>query len=86
MCYQHFAGNEDYASRPFSLRFIAGVAVFPLRIQINDDDTFEGNESFVLTIDSASLPDNVIINDPSRVDIIISDDSDGKWYVRILLA
>ena len=70
----------DYVFRPFSLPFTASVTSIPLRVQINDDDTFEGDERFTLTIDSTSLPKNVVVNEPSTVVIVISDDKDGKWY------
>ena len=71
----------DYELRPFSLPFTASVASIPLKIQINDDDTFEGDERFTLTIDSTSLPENFVVNEPSTVVIVISDDKDGKWYI-----
>ena len=51
------------------------VALLP--IPINDDDTFEGNENFILTIDSSSLPNDVTVSNPGCATVTIVE-NDGK--------
>ena len=41
---------------------------------INDDNIFENNENFMLTINSSSLPSNVTIADLSEAAVTIIDD------------
>ena len=53
-------GNVDYQRRPLSLKFRASVNSIPV-IRLIDDDMFEGNENFTLTIDSSKLPGNVMV-------------------------
>ena len=43
-------------------------------ISITTDNLLEGNEIFYLTIDSSSLPNNVIIGDIGITTILILDD------------
>ena len=51
------------------------------RVSIVDDDKFEGNEYFNLTIDSSSLPSGVIVAYPSETSVVISDGDDGKSVI-----
>ena len=69
----------DYVVRPFSLTFTSGVTAIPLKVEIIDDDIFEGDEHFFLTIDSSALPNNVITGDHNEFIVILSDFQDGKW-------
>ena len=46
---------------------------------INDDDVFEGNERFQLTIDQSSTPDGVSVTNPHTATVVIADDSDCKY-------
>jgi len=61
-------------SEPYSVTIPAGQtsATFDLRI-INDNNTFEGNETFSLTIRPSSLPDIVMTLPGCRLDVIIMD-------------
>ena len=43
-------------------------------ISIFDDDVLEDNENFTLTINTESLPDGIIIDNPSTVVMIIRND------------
>lgn len=70
-------GHVDYEFRPYTLRFIESVTRISLKISIFDDDVFEGNENFNLTIDASELHDNVMVTYPSEVVVIISDSNDG---------
>ena len=44
-----------------SVTFPAGVMSVPFNVSINDDNIFEDNENFILTINS-SLPTGVMVN------------------------
>ena len=74
----HITGNVDYEFQPIALTFTSGVVVIPLEVPIFDDDIFEGNETFSLTIDSSTLPNNVITGDVNEVVVVISDDDECK--------
>ena len=71
-------GNMDYQLRPFSLTFTASVNAIPVIVVFIDDNVFEGNENFTLTIDPSSLPNNVMVTQPSEVVVVISDNNDGR--------
>ena len=73
-------GNMDYIPRRFSLTFRASVNSIPVIVVLIDDNIFEGNENFTLTIDDdpLSLPNNVMVTQPSKVVVVISDNNDGK--------
>ena len=62
----------DYTSGPYSVTFPAGVTISYLNIPINDDNIFENNENFMLTINS-SLPQGIIIGYPGHQEVIIWD-------------
>ena len=70
----------DYDPRPFSITFIASVTVIPLKVSIIDDDTYEGTENFSVSIDSSSLPSNIIVFHPTVV-VVISDGHDSKCSI-----
>ena len=67
----------DYTSGPYSVTFPAGVISVPFSISINDDNIFEDNENFTLTINS-SLPTGVMDGNPGQVTMSIVD-NDRKW-------
>ena len=62
----------DYTSGPYSVTFPAGVMSVPFSISINDDNIFEENENFTLTINS-SLPTGVMVGNPGQATVIIVD-------------
>ena len=61
--------------------FPAGVTEVASSIAVTDDDIFEGNENFTLTIDSASLPSFVTIRNPGEATVTILDDDRKKLYI-----
>ena len=70
--------GEDYDSTmSYSVVFLAGMTTVSFNISIHDDDIFEGSESFILDINTNTLPDSVTADDPSQATIMIVDD-DGK--------
>ena len=62
----------DYTSGPYSVIFPAGVTSVPFSISINDDNIFEVNENFTLTINS-SLPTGVTVGNPGQVRATVMD-------------
>ena len=55
------------------------MSSLPVNISIIDDDTFEGNESFILTIiNSSSLPSRVSVKSDCMAIVTIVDD-DGEF-------
>ena len=75
MCRQlchNIIGGEDYSSGPYNVTFTAGTTNSSFAISISDDNTFEDNESFTLTITS---PTNIITaGDPLQATVTIVDD------------
>ena len=69
--------DGDYTAGPYSVTFRAGMTVALLSVLINDDDTYEGNEKFTLTIDSSSLPTDVTVSNPGYATVTIIE-NDGK--------
>ena len=62
----------DYTSGTYSITIPAGVMSVPFSIPINDDSIFEGNENFILIINS-SLPNGVKSGNPDQATMIIVD-------------
>ena len=62
----------DYTSGPYSVTFPAGVMSIAFNISINDNNIFEENENFTLTIDS-SLPTGVMVGNPGQATMTIVD-------------
>ena len=62
----------DYTSGPYSVTFPAGVTSVPFNITINNDNVFEDNENFTLTINS-SLPTGVMAGNPGQATVTIVD-------------
>ena len=54
--------------------FRAGETRVPFNIPITDDDILEGNENFLLTIESSSLPSGVTVGNPGQATVTIVDD------------
>ena len=62
----------DYDSGPYTVTFLAGQTTATFNVPINDDNVLEGNENFMLTIDSP-LPNGVAHGTPSQATVIIMD-------------
>ena len=74
MVYTLLVGIEDYIAGAYSAMFHAGTTNAAINIMINDDNIFENNENFTLTINSSSLPSNVNVGDVSEAAVTIIDD------------
>ena len=62
----------DYTSGPYTVTIPAGRITATFNVPINDDNILEGNENFMLTINS-SLPNGVTRGTPSQATVIIMD-------------
>ena len=64
----------DYTSGPYTVTFPAGQTRIPFIVSINDDNIFEIDENFMLTIDETSLPTGVFRGNPNQCTVTIVDD------------
>ena len=64
----------DYTSGPYTVTFLAGSTTATFNVPINDDNIYEGNENFILTIDETSLPTGVTRGTPDEATVTIVDD------------
>ena len=71
----------DYDPRLYTVMFNAGETSKSFQLPITDDDVFEGNEHFSLTIKSTS-PSVVSIGDPNQANVTILDD-DREWMIEV---
>ena len=56
LCLHTYIGSDiDYASGPYTITFGVQVTIVSFNISIINDDIFEGDETFYLTIDASSL-------------------------------
>ena len=69
--------DEDYASEPIYVTLPVGITASSSSISIIDDSLVEGNENFMLAINSTALPMGFFVNDPYEATVIIRD-NDGK--------
>ena len=67
----------DYGSGPYTVTFVAGQTHTVFNVPLNNDDYYEGNENFVITINSSSLLSRVTPDNPSLATVTIVD-NDGK--------
>ena len=74
--------DGDYTAGPYSVTFRVEATTALLAVPINDDDTFEGNENFTLTIDSSSLPSDVTVSNPGYATVTIIE-NDGNKYIKV---
>ena len=73
----NFTGGVDYSSGSYNVTIPAGQISVLFDVPINDDNVFEENEEFLLTIDQSSSLNGVIIGSPNITVVNISD-NDGK--------
>ena len=60
-----------------SVTFAPGTMIATFTVDITDDSMVEPNENFIINIDQSSLPDGVVVVDPSQVTVTIVD-NDGE--------
>ena len=71
--------SEDYESGPFNVTIPAGEIRVPFNISIIDDNIFEANESFSLSINSSFPPcQELLTSDCNLTVTIVIVDNDGE--------
>lgn len=79
----YFIGECDVIqSGDFKVRFPTGTTTLKLPINITDDNVYEGDESFTLTIVKIS-GNEVFRIDPFEVKVIIIDDEKSKQFLLV---
>ena len=73
-------------SGPYTVTIPVGQTTATFNVPINDDDMLEGNENFMLTVSSSSLPDGVALGTPSEATVIIMDNdiAIGMHFVLVI--
>ena len=66
-------GGVDYDSGIYNVIIPAGETSVPFDVPINDDNIFESNEDFGLTIIPNTLPDGVTRGNPDSATVTIVD-------------
>ena len=69
-----YVGGEDYDFEPQIVEFSVGMTRIPLNLSINDDDILERNETFILAVNTSSLPKDVTVDNDGQVTVTIVDD------------
>ena len=64
----------DYTSGPYTVIIPAGQTNATFDVPIIDDSILEGNEDFIITINSSSLPSDVNVGTPGEATVNIVDD------------
>ena len=77
--------TRDYKPETREVSFKKGINIALLNISIFDDNLLEDDETFNVTIDSSSLPSNVIIVDDASTAIVTILDDDGKHHIEQFL-
>ena len=78
--YHTVSGNgTDFFPGQVTATFSAGVATAQITFTIVNDNILEDDETFDIAIDQSTLPDGVVVVDPSLVTVTIVND-DGESY------
>lgn len=73
------SGNGiDYESGPYIAKVPNEADSAEFIIPITNDVESEETESFTISIDKSSLPNNVFVGNPGTVTVTIVDDDDGR--------
>jgi len=75
----NITGGVDYDSGPYTVTFPAGVTSVPFNVPIINDNIFEPNEEFYLTLTPKFLPDNVFLEGILEAKIVIKG-NDGNLH------
>ena len=73
-------GGIDHDSGPYTVIFPAGQTQASFSVPLTKDNYYEGNENFVLVINSLSLLSRVTPGSPSQATVTIVD-NDGEQFL-----
>ena len=76
--------GDDYVFETFNITIPAGDTSASFNISISDDDIFETNESFSVTIDSSSLPHRLLVQSEECMVMVTIFDDDGELFCRAM--
>ena len=79
MSYTVSGNGTDFFPGQVTATFSAGVATAQITFTIVNDNILEDDETFDIAIDQSTLPDGVVVVDPSLVTVTIVND-DGESY------
>ena len=71
--------DVDYDTGPYVFTIFPGMTSTAVNIMIMSDNVLEENEIFYLTINSSSLPDDIITGNLFQATVTILND-DCKWF------
>ena len=74
-------GGIDYDSGPYSITFPAGQTRTVFTVPLANDNSFESNENFVLTINSSSLLSRITPGNPHQATVTIVDNDRKEFLV-----
>ena len=69
----------DYTSGPYTITIPAGQTTATFDVPINDDDIFEIDENFILTINPSLLPTRIATVGNSKQATVTIMDNDRKF-------
>ena len=75
----------DYTSGQYNVTIPTGQTTAAFNVPIKDDDIYEENETFMLTIDS-SLPTGVTLGTPSEATVTIMNDDRELIQIYMILS
>lgn len=77
MCYIHLTEDcDNYQLGPFEATFPMGKTSAIVTINVTDDDVYEENESFELSIVNSNPPNLVILGDQVTAKVVIEEDEE----------
>ena len=76
--YTYIYVGDDYKSGPFNVTIPTGETTAYFNISVIDDDVFEADESFSVTIDPSSLSSTLLLRPSCLLIIRIVDDDGGE--------
>jgi len=85
----YYVGGDDYVSGSYSLTLTSSSFSVIGQVRIIDDDLCDAPEQFTLTIDSASLPSEVAVENGCQQVVMIVDNGTliviDEYYYRLYL-
>ena len=69
----YFVGG-DYNSGNYTVEIPASRSVVSFNVSITDDNVFEGNENFTLSLTVPLSTEGILVGEPRRTTVIIIDD------------
>ena len=71
----------DYASGPYDITFRAGNMSVQFNVPLVDDNVYEANEDFTLTI---LPPESILVGNHNQTLVtIVDDDGEYQFYIAI---